>query len=130
MTEGGTSVRVGRRAAIGLSVAALVLLASFVVPPLTGWDVDARSDMLGVPPTHGFWQAKVGVGTLPALRASTSQPVSGGTTNEARSTSAATDRPIAARLPTRTDVPPSVMPPSLGAACAHPPARRSDVTVS
>ncbi|WP_224273579.1 hypothetical protein [Nocardioides lacusdianchii] len=67
MTEGGTTVRVGRRAAIGLTVAALVLLASFVVPPMTGWDVDARSDMLGVPPTHGFWQAKVGIGTLPAL---------------------------------------------------------------
>lgn len=55
------------RAAVGLTLAAVVLVASFVVPPLTGWDVDARSDMLGVPPTHGYWQAKVGPGTLPAL---------------------------------------------------------------
>ena len=55
------------RAAVGLAVAALLLLASFLVPELTGWDVDARSDMLGAPPTHGYWAAKVGIGTLPAL---------------------------------------------------------------
>ena len=56
-----------RRAAVGLGVGLLVLVASFTVPPLLGWDVDARSDALGAPPTHGLWQAKVGVGTLPAL---------------------------------------------------------------
>ncbi|RYB93791.1 hypothetical protein EUA93_05090 [Nocardioides oleivorans] len=59
--------RAARAAAVGLAVAAVVLLASFLVPVLTGWDVDARSDMLGAPPTHGYWQAKVGVGTAPAL---------------------------------------------------------------
>ncbi|SEC18840.1 hypothetical protein SAMN04489844_1844 [Nocardioides exalbidus] len=58
---------IARAAAVGLAVAAVVLLASFVVPPLAGWDVDARSDMLGAPPTHGYWQAKVGLGTVPAL---------------------------------------------------------------
>ena len=51
----------------GLVVALAVLLASFAVPPLLGWDVDARSDMLGVPPTHGYWHPGVGPGTLPAL---------------------------------------------------------------
>ncbi|KQV63356.1 hypothetical protein ASC64_17325 [Nocardioides sp. Root122] len=56
-----------RPAMAGLVVGLVVLVASFAVPPLTGWDVDARSDMLGAPPTHGYWQATVGVGTLPAL---------------------------------------------------------------
>lgn len=62
---GGT--RHVRRAAVGLAVGLMLVLVSFVVPPLFGWDVDARSDMLGAPPTHGYWQAKVGLGTLPAL---------------------------------------------------------------
>ena len=48
--EAGT----GRRAAVGLVVALVLLALSFAVPPLTGWDVDARSDMLGLPPLHGF----------------------------------------------------------------------------
>ena len=48
--EAGT----GRRAVIGLVVALVVLTLGFVVPPLFGWDVDARSDMLGLPPLHGF----------------------------------------------------------------------------
>ena len=39
---------------IGLVVALVVLALSFAVPPLFGWDVDARSDMLGLPPLHGF----------------------------------------------------------------------------
>jgi methylthioxylose transferase len=55
------------RAWVGLAVAALVLLASFAVPVLAGWDVDARSDSFGAPPTHGLWRAEVGAGTLPAL---------------------------------------------------------------
>jgi hypothetical protein len=63
MSAPSTSVR----AWAGLGVAALVLLASFTVPVLAGWDVDARSDSLGAPPTHGFWRAKVGPGTVPAL---------------------------------------------------------------
>ncbi|MDR7254687.1 FtsH-binding integral membrane protein [Nocardioides sp. BE266] len=57
----------GRAPVIGLAVAGVVLLASFVVPALAGWDVDARSDMLGLPPLHGYWQPKVGIGTVPAL---------------------------------------------------------------
>lgn len=56
-----------RAPAVGLAVALALLAAAFLVPVLTGWDVDARSDMLGAPPTHGFWQAKVGLGTVPAL---------------------------------------------------------------
>ncbi len=51
--------RRSRAPAVGLVVAAVVLLASFAVPALLGWDVDARSDMLGVPPTHGFLDPKV-----------------------------------------------------------------------
>jgi hypothetical protein len=64
MTERRT---IARAPAVGLAFATLLLLASFAVPRMTGWDVDARSDMLGLPPLHGYWQAKVGVGTLPAL---------------------------------------------------------------
>src|SRR6476469_7801811 len=56
-----------RAPAVGLALALAVLVAAFLVPVVTGWDVDARSDMLGAPPTHGFWQAKVGLGTVPAL---------------------------------------------------------------
>jgi len=44
----------GRRAAVGLAVALVLLALSVAVPPLLGWDVDARSDMLGLPPLHGF----------------------------------------------------------------------------
>jgi hypothetical protein len=50
-----------------LAVAVVVLAAAFAVPPLLDWDVDARSDMLGLPPTHGYWQVKVGIGTAPAM---------------------------------------------------------------
>lgn len=66
MTATGTATT-SRAATVGLAGAVVVLAAAFLVPPLLGWDVDARSDMLGVPPTHGYWQAKVGPGTLPAL---------------------------------------------------------------
>ncbi|GAA1932212.1 hypothetical protein [Nocardioides hwasunensis] len=68
-TEANTeaSGATARAATIGLAVAGAVLLASFLVPVLADWDVSARSDMFGVPPLHGFWQAKVGIGTLPAI---------------------------------------------------------------
>ncbi|CAM3570454.1 hypothetical protein [Nocardioides zeicaulis] len=56
-----------RAPAVGLALALAVLGAAFLVPVVTGWDVDARSDMLGAPPTHGYWQVKLGIGTLPAL---------------------------------------------------------------
>ena len=62
MTERGS-----RAPAIGLAVAAVVLLASFAVPPLFGWDVDARSDMLGIPPTHGFFDPKVAPASVLAV---------------------------------------------------------------
>ncbi len=52
---------------VGLVVALLLVAAAFVVPPLLSWDVDARKDVLGVPPTHGLWRPGVGPGTLPAL---------------------------------------------------------------
>ncbi len=50
MTNAGTT----RRAVLGLVVALVLVGLGFVVPPLTGWDVDARSDMVGLPPLHGF----------------------------------------------------------------------------
>jgi hypothetical protein len=60
-----------RRAAVGLGVGLLVLVASFVVPPLLGWDVDARSDMVGLPPLHGFvdvrWSATSVLAVLVAV---------------------------------------------------------------
>ncbi len=51
----------------GLGATAALVLAAFVVPPLTGWDVHARGGPLDLPPLHGFWQPKVGPGTAPAL---------------------------------------------------------------
>ena len=56
-----------RRATVGLAVAVVLVAASFVVPPLFGWDVDARSDMLGLPPTHGYLDAKVAPSSLLAV---------------------------------------------------------------
>lgn len=56
-----------RRAGAGLVVALALLLAAFVVPPLFGWDVDARSDMLGLPPTHGYFEAKWAPASVLAL---------------------------------------------------------------
>jgi hypothetical protein len=55
------------RATLGLVVAAVVLVASFAVPPLVGWDVDARSDMLGLPPLHGYLDAKVAPASVVAV---------------------------------------------------------------
>lgn len=55
-----------RRAATGLGVALVVVAASFAVPPLVGWDVDARSDMTGLPPTHGYLDAKLAPTSLVA----------------------------------------------------------------
>ncbi len=51
----------------GLAVAGVLLLLSFALPHLLGWDVRPRSDRFGVPPLHGFWEAKVGPGTVPAV---------------------------------------------------------------
>lgn len=56
-----------RGARAGLVVAGALLVLSFALPQVLGWDVRARSDMFGVPPTHGFWQPKVGPGTVPAV---------------------------------------------------------------
>ena len=67
MSASGTSDRPSVRPCVGLGLAVVVLVAAFAVPPLTGWDVDARSDALGVPPTHGTWQVKAGAGTVPAV---------------------------------------------------------------
>jgi hypothetical protein len=67
MTAWGRTARPSVLPVLGLGLAVLVLVAAFTVPPLTGWDVDARSDAPGVPPTHGTWQAKVGAGTVPAV---------------------------------------------------------------
>ena len=66
MTASATTAR-ARAPWVGLVAGSLLVLAAFAVPVLAGWDVDARSDMLGAPPTHGYWAAKVGIGTLPAL---------------------------------------------------------------
>ena len=57
----------GRGARTGSVVAAVLLVAAFAVPPLTGWDVGARSDRFGLAPLHGYWQPGVGWGTVPAV---------------------------------------------------------------
>ena len=67
MTAATPDRAVTRRATLGLGVAVVVVTAAFVVPPLFGWDVDARSDMLGLPPTHGFVDVKVAPASLLAV---------------------------------------------------------------
>jgi hypothetical protein len=51
---------------VGLVLAAALLTLAFVLPHLLGWDVKARSDRVGAPPTHGYWQPGLGPGTAPA----------------------------------------------------------------
>jgi hypothetical protein len=64
-TRRGTAPWVGLGLAVGLVVVAAV------VPPLTGWQVNARSPRAGaagsLPPLHGFWDPRVGPGTVAAL---------------------------------------------------------------
>ncbi|MBD8869826.1 hypothetical protein IE331_09340 [Nocardioides sp. MJB4] len=48
-------------------VPVLLVAVAIAVPALTGWDVGARSDDRGLAPTHGYWDPKLGPGTLPAL---------------------------------------------------------------
>jgi len=56
---------------IGLGATLLLILLAFAVPPLTGWDVYARSEAAGginVAPLHGiFSPVPFGPGTLPAI---------------------------------------------------------------
>ena len=65
-TTGGTAA-ITRRATVGLVVALVVVAASFVVPPLFGWEVHARRDQLGLPPTHGYLDVKVAPSSLLAV---------------------------------------------------------------
>ncbi len=56
----------------GLVVAGALLVAAFLVPPLTGWEVYARAPRSAgpgtIPPLHGYPQPKLlGPGTLPAV---------------------------------------------------------------
>lgn len=52
----------------GLIGAVVLMTLTVAVPLLTGWDVNARVDDNGpFPPLHGFFDAKVGIGTAPAL---------------------------------------------------------------
>ncbi len=67
MTAAPGDRAVTRRATLGLVFAVVLVGASFVVPPLLGWDVDARRDQLGVPPTHGYLDVKVAPSSLLAV---------------------------------------------------------------
>ncbi|GAB2768885.1 hypothetical protein GCM10027020_22420 [Nocardioides salsibiostraticola] len=52
----------------GLIAAVTLMALTVAVPLLTGWDVNARVDDKGpFPPLHGFFDAKVGIGTVPAI---------------------------------------------------------------
>ena len=59
------------RARLGLLAGVALVAAAMVVPPLTGWQVRARSDAAGgisVPPLHGTFSPEwFGPGTIPAL---------------------------------------------------------------
>jgi len=50
-------------AVVGLSTAAVVVIAAVLVPGLSGWDVHVRS----FAPLHAKWDPRVGPGTLPAV---------------------------------------------------------------
>ncbi|MGB3761767.1 MAG: hypothetical protein WA966_00990 [Ornithinimicrobium sp.] len=56
---------------VGLSLAALIIVASFVIPTLLDWEVYARKDPEAfgtIEPLHGFWDPNYfGPGTLPAV---------------------------------------------------------------
>ena len=66
--DGREHRRVARHGALtGSVVAAVLLVAAFAVPPLFGWDVGARSDRFGLAPLHGYWEPRVGWGTVLTL---------------------------------------------------------------
>lgn len=68
MAPPDTRLGSARSAWVGLAAVLLLMLAAWVVPTAFGWDVHARADDARVfPPLHGFWQAKLGPGTVPAL---------------------------------------------------------------
>jgi hypothetical protein len=58
-------------AAFGLALTSVLVLLAFGVPHWFDWQVWARAPRSvvphEVPPLHGYWQPKVGVGTLPAV---------------------------------------------------------------
>ena len=57
-----------RSAWVGLVVALLLMAVASVVQPWFGWDVRARaSGDSFFPPLHGYWEPKVGPGTVPAV---------------------------------------------------------------
>ena len=56
-----------RSAWVGLAVWVLLVAVAALVPPLTGWRVNAQAGNAGVPPLSASWDLRVGVGTLPAL---------------------------------------------------------------
>lgn len=61
-----------RAPALGLLVAAVLLVAAFAVPPLTDWQVWARSAASqperAIPPLHGMWDPRIlGPGSVPTL---------------------------------------------------------------
>ncbi len=67
-TDRTTTIGSTRRlAAAGVVLALMVVTASVLVPPLLGWDVDARSDMLGLPPLHGYLDVKVAIASVPTV---------------------------------------------------------------
>ncbi|MGZ4488270.1 MAG: hypothetical protein ACXVW1_10100 [Nocardioides sp.] len=61
------STRADRSAWTGLVALVLLVVAAAVVPPLTGWEVHARSRGPELPPIHGWFDPRVGPGTVPAL---------------------------------------------------------------
>ncbi|MGI8521766.1 MAG: hypothetical protein ACR2K3_00425 [Nocardioides sp.] len=56
-----------RGARLGLGLLGLLVAAAALVPPLTGWSVNARSHDGGVAPLSAQWDVRVGIGTVPAL---------------------------------------------------------------
>ncbi|MGA9745997.1 MAG: hypothetical protein WBQ50_00930, partial [Nocardioides sp.] len=62
-TESPAADRVRTAAGRGLVAAVVVMVASMVVPAVTGWNVRVNT----FPPLHADWSPRVGWGTVPAL---------------------------------------------------------------
>ena len=66
-----SSVGESRAAWLGLAVTAVLLLMAFGAPHWLDWEVASRAPRNAVdgevPPLHGYWEPKLGLGTVPAV---------------------------------------------------------------
>jgi hypothetical protein len=63
LVDARDDLRLQRWAAVGLAVAATLIVAAMAVPAVTGWAVH----VISFPPLHADWAPRVGPGTIPAV---------------------------------------------------------------